>query len=102
MLLGSSLQLPLPVLVIPLPSDVLLVGIGMGTLTGVCTNGSSECALVHRSTSSSICGLKDAFRATFGTESGTNATSYSYSSTLSTTATPTLDDTVVECFGPTS
>ena len=34
MLLGSSLPLLPPVLVIPSPSDVLLVGTGMGSLPG--------------------------------------------------------------------
>ena len=44
------------------------------------------------------CGPQYAFTATPGSGFGTSATSYS--STLSGTATPTLNDTLVECFGP--
>ena len=60
--------------------------------------GSSECTLVHRSTSSSICGPGDTFTARSGTGFGTSATSFL--STLSGTATAALDGTLVECFGP--
>ena len=60
--------------------------------------GSSVCTLVHRSTSSSICGPRGVFTARSGTGFGTNATSYS--STLSGTASPMLNSTLVECFGP--
>ena len=60
--------------------------------------GSSECSLIHRSTSSSICGPYDSFIARPGNEFGTSATFYS--STLSGTATPALNGTLVECFGP--
>ena len=60
--------------------------------------GSIECNLVHRSTSSSICGPSDTFIARSGTGFGTGATSYS--STLSGRATSAQNDTLVECFGP--
>ena len=62
-------------------------------------NGSSECPLVHSSSSvTSTCGAGNAFTATAGTGFGTSATSFS--STLSVTATPELDGTLIECFGP--
>ena len=60
-------------------------------------NGSSECILSHN-TAGATCGSGGAFRATPETGFGTNATSYS--STLSGTATPALNGTLVECFGP--
>ena len=58
-----------------------------------------ECTLVHRSTSSSICGPNDAFTVTPGTGFGIISAT-SFSSTLSGTATLTMDGTLVECFGP--
>ena len=58
----------------------------------------SECVLVHRSTSSSVCGPELVFAATSGAEFGTSATSFT--STLSGTADPALNGTLVECFGP--
>ena len=62
-------------------------------------NGSSECPLIHSSSSvTSTCGAGIAFMATAGTGFGTSATSFS--STLSDTATPELDGTLIECFGP--
>ena len=73
----------------------------IGDQTGITiwrVGGSSECSLIHRSTSSSICGPSDTFVARSGTGFGTSATSYS--STLSGTATPALDGILVECFGP--
>ena len=61
--------------------------------------GSSECTLAHRSAGNNArCGPQNAFTATPGSGFGTSATSYS--STLSGTATPTLNGTLVECFGP--
>ena len=61
--------------------------------------GSSECNLVHRSTSSSICGPGDnVFTARSETGFGTNGPSFI--STLSGTATATLNGVLVECFGP--
>ena len=60
---------------------------------------SDECTLVHRSTSSSICGPNDAFTAAPGTGFG-NISATSFSSTLNGTATSALDGTLVECFGP--
>ena len=62
-------------------------------------NGSSECPLLHRSTSSSICGPGNAFTARSGTGFGTSDAT-SYLSTLSGTANLALNGTLVECFGP--
>ena len=58
----------------------------------------SECTLVHRSTSTSICGPSDTFTAVFGAGFGTHGSTFS--STLSGTLTPAMDGTLVECFGP--
>ena len=74
------------------------VGGSMMNITIWRVGRSSECTLVHRSTSSSICGPSDTFTARSGTGFGTSATSFT--STLSGTATSELDGTVVECFGP--
>ena len=64
-------------------------------------NGSSDlCSLAHLSTSPDSCGSSDTFTASPMTGFGTS--SPSYSSTLSGTATSTLDGTLVECFGPVS
>ena len=61
--------------------------------------GSSECVLGHNTAgATATCGPGSAFITTSGTGFGTSATSYS--STLSGTATPTLDGKLVECFGP--
>ena len=60
--------------------------------------GSSECVLVHRSTSSSVCGAGNSFIARSGFGPGTSATFFT--STLSGTATPAMNGTLVECFGP--
>ena len=64
--------------------------------------GSSECGLLH-STSHDGCGsgspfTGSPFTVTPVTGFGTSATSFT--STLSGTASPTLDGTLVECFGP--
>ena len=70
-----------------------------GDMNGVTiwrVGGNSECPLPHRSNSSSICGPSNVFTARSSTGFGTSATSYS--STLSGTATPALDGTMVECF----
>ena len=61
-------------------------------------NAGSDCNLVHRISSSSICGPSEVFTARSGTGFGTNGPSFT--STLSGTATPTLNGTLVECFGP--
>ena len=63
-------------------------------------NGSNECLLSHNTAgATSTCGAGGAFIATTGAGFGTtNATSFS--STLNSTATPALDGTLVECFGP--
>ena len=61
--------------------------------------GTSECSLLHSTASApGPCGSRSPFNVTTGTGFGTNATSYS--STLSGTATPALNGTLVECFGP--
>ena len=62
--------------------------------------GSSECnALTHRApSSSSPCGLNNAFIARPGAGFGTNGPIFT--STLSGITTPSLNDTLVECFGP--
>ena len=76
----------------------------VGNMTGFTiwrVGGSSECHLIHSSTSpSSVCGPGNAFiaRGVTGFGPATNATSFS--STLSGTATSELDDILVECFGP--
>ena len=72
-----------------------------GDMRGITTwrvGGRSECNLLHRSNSSSICGTSDDLTARPGTGFGTSATFFS--STLSATATPALNGTLVECFGP--
>ena len=62
-------------------------------------DGNSECVLAHSTVDEPHpCGPDSAFTATSGSGFGTSATSFS--STLSGTATLTLDDTLVECFGP--
>ena len=58
-------------------------------------NGSGRCQLLHRGYTSLNCGP---FTATSGPGFGTNAASFS--STLNATATPELDGTLIECFGP--
>ena len=57
-----------------------------------------ECLLPHSTVHDRPCWSGSPFRATTGIGFGTSATSYS--STLSGTATSTLDGTLVECFGP--
>ena len=60
--------------------------------------GSSECFLSHTTPMDPrSCGNSSDFIVTTGTGFGTNATSFS--STLSGTAIPALDGTLVECFG---
>ena len=70
----------------------------MNDVTTWRVDGGSECPLVHASMSSSLCGPGNAFTATSGTGFGTHGPSYT--STLSGTADPTLNGTLVECFGP--
>ena len=93
MLLHSSLQLPPPVLVIPSPSDVLLLGTWVGTPPGEWVEAVSVlCYNIlfylwtkwwpHSNFWNWV------WCATF------------FSSTLNGTATPTLNGTLVECFGP--
>ena len=61
-------------------------------------NRSSDCNLVHRIMSSSICGPSDVFTARSWTGFGTSGPSFS--STPSGTAILALNGTLVECFGP--
>ena len=61
-------------------------------------NGSSECALQHGSTSPT-CNPSDAFTARSRTGFGMIGATL-FSSILSGTASPTLNGTLVECFGP--
>ena len=70
-----------------------------GSINGVTiwrVGGSILCILVHRATSTAVCGNMFQARAGFGF--GTSATSFT--STLSGTADPALNGTLVECFGP--
>ena len=70
-----------------------------GTMNGVTiwrVAGSIECILVHRATSIAVCG--NAFTARPEAGFGTNGPFFS--STLSGTAEPTMNGTLVECFGP--
>ena len=61
--------------------------------------GSVECYLIHSTAgATSTCGPSNAFTARSETGFGTTATSFT--SSLTGTATLTLDDTLVECFGP--
>ena len=72
-----------------------------GDRNGITTwrvGGSSECPLVHRSISSSICGSRNTFIARPVTGFGTS--SPSFTSTLSGTANPALNGSLVECYGP--
>ena len=74
-----------------------------GDLNGFTTwrvGGSSECGLLHRSTSSSTCGASNAFIARSGVGFGPGTSATSFTSTFSGTATPVLNGTLVECFGP--
>ena len=73
---------------------------GMNGITLWRVNGSRNlCTLSHISTSTATFGPNNDFIARSGTGFGTTE-AISYSSTLSATATPTLDGTLVECFGP--
>ena len=61
--------------------------------------GTSECFLSHTTPMDPrSCGNSSPFTVATGTGFGANATSYS--STLSGTASPALNGTLVECFGP--
>ena len=60
-------------------------------------NRNIECALQHWTSSTTTCG-HDVFTATSRTGFGTNGPIFT--STLSGTATPSLNGTLVECFGP--
>ena len=70
-----------------------------GNINGVTiwrVGGSIECILVHSATSIAVCG--NVFTARPEAGFGTNG--LSFSSTLSGTANPALNGTLVECFGP--
>ena len=74
-----------------------------GDMSGITiwrVGGSTECHLVHRSSSSSICGPDNVFTATSGAGFGSGTLATSFTSTLSGTAAPALNGTLVECFGP--
>ena len=73
------------------------VGGDISGFTNWRVGGSSECTLVHRP-ASSLCRPNNVFTARSETGFGTNGPSYT--STLSGTATPGLNGTLVECFGP--
>ena len=59
---------------------------------------SNRCNMIHRTLSSPICGPGNVFAAISGAGFGTSGPSYL--STLSGTATPSMDGTLIECFGP--
>ena len=62
-------------------------------------SGDTECTLLQSTVDAPHpCGSGSPFTVTPETGFGTSATSFS--STLTGTATPTLDGTMVECFGP--
>ena len=63
-------------------------------------SGSSECVLVHRSSSSTVCGLGYGLTAISEAGFGPGTSATSFVSTLSGTADPALNGTLVECFGP--
>ena len=69
------------------------------TVWKVNNNDSLRCALVHRSTSSTLCRPEGAFTARPGIGFGIS-TATSFSSTLSGTANLKLNGTLVECYGP--
>ena len=60
--------------------------------------GRNECALVH-TTTTPICGPTNFFTARSKTGFGTSDATF-FTSTLSGTANPALNGTLVECFGP--
>ena len=84
------------------PGDTFTFQCTVGDMSGITiwrVNGSSECSLVHSTASVPVsCGVASPFTAAPGTGFGTNSTSFT--STLSGTATTTLNGTLVECFGP--
>ena len=84
------------------PGDNLIFNCTVGNNNGVTlwrVGGRSECALVHSTQSDPhSCRSGSPFIVSTETGFGTNATSFL--STLNSTATSTLDGTLVECFGP--
>ena len=73
---------------------------GINAITIWRVDGSSNmCTLSHLSTSPATCRPRNDFIATPGTGFGTTCAT-SYTSTLSGTASPTLNGILVECFGP--
>ena len=73
-----------------------VLGDSEDTVAYILNGGSSECSLVH--STASLCVSGGVFTARPGTGFGTSSTFYK--STLSGTATPTMDGILVECFGP--
>ena len=84
------------------PGDTFTFQCTVGDMSGITiwrVGGRSECPLVHSTANVPVsCGATSPFMATPGTGFGTSATSFT--STLSGTAAPALNDTLVECFGP--
>ena len=84
------------------PGDNLTFTCTVGDMNGVTfwrVNGRSECVLVHTTPSDPhTCRSGSPFIASTGTGFGTSATLFT--STLKATAIPTLNGTLVECFGP--
>ena len=73
------------------------------TTTWTVDGGSKVCSLSHLSTNSDMCGpntANDTFTARPETGFGQGTTATSFIPTLSATATPALNGTLVECFGP--
>ena len=68
------------------------------TIWRVGRSSDNECALVHRVTNLVTCGQGITYSATPRAGFGTNGPTFT--STLSGTADPALDGTLVECFGP--
>ena len=69
----------------------------VGESTTWSEGGNRECPLVHRTRSSSVCGPSNIFTANSG--AGFRASATSFTSTLSGTADPALNSTLIECFG---
>ena len=84
------------------PGDSLIFNCTVGNKDGITVwrvGGRSECALVHSTQSDpQSCGSGSPFIVSTGTGFGTNATFFT--SILKATAIPTLNGTLVECFGP--
>jgi len=84
------------------PGDTFTFRCTVGDRNGVTiwrVGGSSECSLLHSTASApGPCGSGSPFTVTAGSEFGTDV--ILFSSTFTGIATPALDGTLVECFGP--